>query len=163
MTPYLYYFSFIHSLLRYFVLILVLIVAVQSLIGMQKKGTFKEGNKKMALFMMIACDLQLLAGMAVFYLGGHILMIQKGMVMSNHYNRFYTMEHPLSMVIGIVLVHVAYSTAKKAMVDTKKFKRMFWFTFIALFLFVSQTPWPSKKDTSKPWLPGMATAAVAHA
>ena len=163
MSPYLYYFSFIHSLLRYFVIILTLIVVVQSIVGMQSKGTFKDGNRKMALFMMISCDLQLLAGLAVYYLGGHLLLIQKGMAMSDHYNRFYAMEHPLSMIIGIVSVHLAYKTAKKTMDDAKKLKKIFWFAFIALFLFVSQTPWPSKKDTSKPWLPGMATAAVAHA
>ncbi|PQJ10562.1 hypothetical protein CJD36_011345 [Flavipsychrobacter stenotrophus] len=159
-------FIFAHSLLRYFVIILTLVVAVQSVMGMQKKGAFKAGNKKTALFMMIACDLQLLVGLAVFYLGNHLQAIQQGGFMSDHSSRFYNMEHPLSMVIGIVLVHLAYSTAKKAMVDSTKFKRMFWFSFIALVLFVKQTPWPSSKDVGRPWLPGVAmttTSSPAHA
>lgn len=111
----------------------------------------------MALFMMISCDLQLLAGLAVYYLGGHILMLKNGTATASHYNRFYSIEHPASMIIGIVLVHVAYSVAKKAMDDAPKFKRLFWYSFLALFLFMAQTPWPSKKDIGKPMLPGMAS------
>ena len=156
-------FIFIHSLLRYFVIMLTLVVAVQSVIGMQKKGTFKAGNKKTALFMMIACDLQLLAGLAVFYLGNHLQAIQQGGFMGDRASRFYNMEHPLSMVIGIVLVHLAYNTAKKAMNDSTKFKRMFWFSFIALVLFVKQSPWPSSKDVKKPWLPGVGMSTTSNA
>lgn len=166
MNPNLHYFDFIHSLLRYFVIVLTLLVAVQSLMGMTGNKTFKNGNRKTALFMLIACDLQLLVGLIVFFLGNHLQMMQQSGFMSNRYSRFYTIEHPLSMIIGIVLVHIAYSTAKKAMPDGSKFKRMFWFTIIAVLLFVAQTPWPFKAEVGKPWLPGMAittTSMPAHA
>lgn len=160
MSSSLHYFNFIHSLLRYFVIITTLVVVLQSIMGMQGKKTFTNGNRKSALFMLIACDLQLLAGLAVFFMGGHMQAVQQGGFMSNHYSRFYNMEHPVSMILGIVLVHVAYSTAKKAMEDSRKFKRIFWFAFIALLVFVAQTPWPSGKDTAKPWLPGMTTTTA---
>lgn len=158
MNPYLHTFTAIHSILRYFVIILTLVVAIQSVIGIQKKGQFVKGNRLAALFMLISCDLQLLAGLAVYYLGGHLLLIQKGQAMANRASRFFALEHPLAMVIGIVLVHFAYNTAKKTLPDGKKFSRIFWASFVALFLFVSQTPWPYKKDTGRPWLPGMTTA-----
>ncbi len=157
---------FVHSLLRYFVIILTIVVAAQAVMGMTGNKTFTPGNRKAALFMMIACDLQLLVGLGVYFLGGHLQAMQQPGAMANHYTRFYGMEHPMSMIIGIVLVHLAYKAAKSAMGDAQKFKRVFWFAFIALLLFVSQTPWPSKKDTAKPWLPGMAmisAPAAAHA
>lgn len=150
-------FAGLHNVLRYFVLIFTMIVAVQSLLGFTQKKTFGKNNRLMALFMMISCDVQLLAGLAVYYLGGHLLMLKTGTAVANHYNRFYSIEHPAGMIIGIVLVHVAYSIAKKSMDDVRKFKRMFWYSFIALFLFMAQTPWPSKKDVGKPMLPGMAS------
>lgn len=165
MSPYFHQFTAVHSVLRYFVILLTLVVVIQSVIGMQKKSPFIKGNRLTALFMLISCDLQLLAGLAIYYLGGHLLLLQKGQATANHYNRFFAIEHPLSMVIGIVLVHFAYNTAKRSMKDSQKFKRIFWSSFIALFLFVSQTPWPSKRDISKPWLPGMTTVdtAATHA
>lgn len=149
-------FSGLHNILRYLVLIFTIVVVAQSLIGFAQKKTFVKGNRLMALFMMISCDIQLLAGLAVYYLGGHLLMLKEGTATASHYNRFYSIEHPASMIIGIVLIHIAYSTAKKNMDDTRKFKRMFWYAFIALFLFMAQTPWPSKKDVGKPLFPGMA-------
>jgi hypothetical protein len=58
MSPYIVYFNNIHSILRYFLLIFTLIVVVQSLMGMLGKKEFAKTNRKMALFMMISCDLQ---------------------------------------------------------------------------------------------------------
>ena len=161
MSPYTTYFSDIHSILRYLVLILTLIVAVQSLIGMLGKKEFSATNRKMALFMMIACDIQLLAGLAVFYLYGHILMLKKGIAMETHASRFYTIEHPIGMILGIVLVHMGYNLTKKVMDSDKKLKRLFWYSFVALVIFISQTPWPGKKDgIGRPMFPGMGMAVA---
>ena len=161
MRTYLDYFPAIHSILRYFVLIFTLITAVQSLMGMMGKKEFGKGNRKTALFMLISCDLQLLVGLAVFYLNGHILMLKKGEAVANHYSRFYTIEHPIGMILGIILVHMGYNVTKKIMDSDRKFKRLFWFSFIALVIFIAQTPWPGKKDVGKPLFPG--TTMVANA
>lgn len=156
MRTYLDCFPTIHSILRYFVLIFTLIVAAQSLMGMTGKKEFGQSNKKMALFMLIFCDIQLLVGLAVYYLGGHILMLKTGAAVTNHYNRFYSIEHPLGMLIAIILIHVGYNVTKKVMDSDRKFKRLFWCSFIAFVIFVAQTPWPGKKDVGKPLFPGMA-------
>jgi hypothetical protein len=150
-------FSAIHNVMRYFVFITTILVVIQSLMGIIKKNEFTVANRKMAMYMMISCDMQLLIGLAVYYLNGHLQMIKEGTAMSGYYNRFYSLEHPVAMVLGIVLVHIAYSNAKKAIPSTKKFKRLFWFSFIALFLFLAQTPWPGKKEVGKPLFPGMAS------
>ena len=149
-------FNGIHNIFRYFVLLSVLIVVIQSLMGMQGKKEFTPGNRKMALFMQIFCDMQLLIGFAVYYFGGHLQSIQAGTATASHYSRFYTIEHPLSMLIGIVLVHLGYAVAKKNMDSDRKFKRLFWYSFIALFLFVAQTPWPGKKDVGRPLVPSFS-------
>ena len=156
MRYYLHYFNDIHSIFRYVVLLLTLIVAVQSLMGMMGKKEFTPGNRKAALFMMISCDIQLMLGLAVYYINGNILMLKTGDAVANHYNRFYSIEHPVSMILAIVLIHIGYSVAKKTMDSAPKFKRLFWYSFIALFIFIAQTPWPSKKDVGKPMFPAMA-------
>ncbi len=129
-----------------------MVVAAKSLIGLLGKKNFSASDGKAALMMMIACDLQLLAGLAVYYLGGHLLSIKQKSAMHDHYSRFFAIEHPVSMLIGIILVHTAYSTAKKNMDSKRTFTRLFWYSFIALFLFVAMTPWPGKPIVGKPWL-----------
>ncbi len=148
-----------HSLLRYIVILCTLAVAAQSLIGLLGKKQFGAGNRKVALMMMISCDIQLLLGLAVFYLGGHMHTFSTPGGMHDRYSRFYAMEHPMSMIIGIVLVHVGYSIAKKNMDNGRKFMRLFWCSFIALFIFVAMTPWPSKQIVGKPF---MAAVTVSH-
>lgn len=149
-------FNGLHSTFRYLVLISVLVVMIQSLMGMQGKKTFTPGNRKAALLMQIFCDIQLLLGLAVYYFGGHLQAIKEGRAAADHYSRFYNIEHPVSMLLGIVLVHLAYGIAKKSMDSAPKFKRIFWYTFIALFLFVAQTPWPGKKDIGRPFTPSFS-------
>ncbi len=144
---------FLHSLLRYFVLIATAVAATLSLIGLLGKKDFTAGNKKSALFMMIFCDIQLLVGLAVYYLSGQMQIINTGAAMQSHYNRFYAIEHPVGMVVAIILIHLGYNVVKKNISAEKKLKRLFWYSFIALVIFLTQTPWPTKQDVGKPWLP----------
>ena len=153
MSNSLYYFTILHSLLRYVVLLLTLLVAAQSLSGLLGKKNFTAGNRKSALFMMISCDLQLVIGLAVYYLSGQLMNIKNGVATTGRYNLFFSIEHPATMIIGIVLIHLGYAAAKKNLPDSGKFKRLFWYSFIALFLFVAQTPWPGKQIVGKPWFP----------
>jgi len=142
----------LHSIFRYVVLLTTLIVFVQSLMGMMGKKEFTPGNRKGALFMMISCDIQLLLGLVVYMMGGFASGLGNG-GMANHYSRFYGMEHPLSMVIAIVLVHVGYSAAKKNTGSDRKFKVLFWCSLLALLIFLAMTPWAGRADIGKPMFP----------
>ncbi len=146
---------YFHSILRYFILLFMLMVIVQSLVGMLNKGSFKKINKTAALVMMIMCDVQLLLGLAVYLLNGWGANMAKPGAMADKYSRFFGMEHPLMMIIALVLVHMAYSVAKRNMDSDRKFKRMFWFTLIALFLVLSRIPWPGEAVVGRPFLPKM--------
>ena len=144
-----------HSLLRYLVLGLTLIVAIQSLMGMMGKKKFQKANKMGALFMMIFCDVQLLAGLALYFMKGYPQQFSGGEAMKNPSVRFFALEHPLCMVIGIVLVHIGYSITKKNIDDDRKFKRLFWCSLLALVFFLARTPWPGGKEVSRPLLPAI--------
>jgi len=113
----------------------------------------------MALFLLICCDIQLLLGGALYYFklinNG---MLQAGNVMKDAYARFYAVEHSLSMVVAIILVHVGYSVTKKNMDSDRKFKRLFWCSFIALALFLAMIPWEGKQVVGRPNIPVMPGA-----
>jgi hypothetical protein len=147
---------FFHSILRYFILLFALVVAVQSLVGMMGNMKFKKVNKQLALGLLIFCDLQLVLGAILYYtrlIGPGVL--SAGGVMKDTYNRFYAVEHSLSMVIAIVLVHVGYNVTKKNMDDDRKFKRLFWCSFIALGIFTAMIPWEGKQVVGRPNIPHM--------
>ncbi len=150
------YVLYLHSLLRYAILIMAAVVAFQCLAGMLSKKKFKKSNRLSALFLLIFCDLQLVFGLVLYY----FKIIETGIyksagLMKDTYSRFFAIEHSLSMVIAIVLVHMGYNVAKKNMDDDRKFKRLFWCSFIALCLFMAMIPWQFKQVVGRPNIPVM--------
>lgn len=156
MQSFLQNFLFLHSYLRYFILLFALVVAVQSLVGMMRNKKFKKVNKQLALSLLIFCDLQLVLGIILYYykvIGAG--MFSAGDLMKNPYSRFYAVEHSLAMIIAIVLVHVGYTVTKKNIDDDRKFKRLFWCSFIALGIFMAMIPWEGKQVVGRPNIPHM--------
>jgi hypothetical protein len=64
-----------------------------------------------------------------------------GEAMKNAISRLFVMEHPLMMVLAIVLVSVGYIRIKKATDDSKKHKNMVLFYGIGLVFILSRIPW----------------------
>ena len=154
MLSHLYNIIFLHSLLRYFILLFALVVTIQSLVGMMGNKKFTKMNKQGALALLIFCDLQLVLGAILyFYKVIQTGVFSSGNVMKDPYNRFYAVEHSLAMIIAIVLVHVGYTVTKKNMDDDRKFKRLFWCSFVALGIFMAMIPWEGKQVVGRPNIP----------
>ena len=147
---------YLHSVIRYFILFFALIVAAQSLIGMMGRKQFGKGNKMFALALLIFCDLQLVLGLILY--NSYVIasgMLKSGMVMKDPGSRFWAVEHSVGMIVAIVLVHIGYSVAKKPIDNDKKFKRLFWCSFVALCIFVATIPWQAKQVVGRPNIPVM--------
>lgn len=110
----------------------------------------------MALLTMIMVDVQLLLGLSLYYMKGWFDMLKSGTLsMGDTYQRFWAIEHLIGMLVAIILVHIAYSSTKKDIADGKKFRRIFWFTFIALVIMMVTIPWPFREIVGRPLFPGM--------
>lgn len=129
-----------HSGLRWVVLGL-LIAAIVKATGKRRGGTVYPGKDKLALFALISVHVQLLLGL-VLYLWLSPLVSFEGGVMSNAVTRFYTVEHLLGMVIGIVLVTVGYSKAKRQAELNKGWKTISTFYLLGLLAILVSIPWP---------------------
>jgi len=151
------YFLYFHSILRYFILLFAIIVVIQSLAGMMGKKKFLKTNKQGALVLLIFCDLQLLLGLSLYFLKGWATVLTSGGAMANTYNRFWTVEHSVGMLVAIILIHVGYSATKRNMDDDRKFKRLFWCSFVALVIFVATIPWSGKQVVGRPNIPVMSS------
>lgn len=123
----------LHSLVRYFVLILVLALIVKSFMGWQGKKEFTGADNKLSLFAFISTHIQLLLGLILYFVSPFVVFGGERDATS----RYWTMEHIAMMLIAVVLITVARSTMKKMSDGPSKFKRLFIFNTIALVIIVA--------------------------
>lgn len=129
-----------HSGLRWVVLIL-LVLAIINAASKRRGGSVYPGKDKLALFGMISVHVQLLLGL-VLYLWLSPLVSFEGNIMGNAVTRFYTVEHLVGMLIGIALVTVGYSRAKRQAELNKGWKTISTFYLLGLLVILASIPWP---------------------
>ncbi len=148
----------LHNILRWAVLLFGLLTLLTALRGLNGKRDFTNGDKRTALYFLISADIQLLIGLALYFINGYYRNFNAGMgsVMSNPALRFWTVEHPVGMLLGIVLIHIGYSGTKGNRPHGKKFRRLFWCTLIALIVIAATIPWPGRELVGRSLFPGMS-------
>ncbi len=153
--------TYLHSILRYFIILFAFIVVIQCIMGMMGKKKFKSINKQSALVLLIFCDLQLLLGVILYSLKGMSNLFSSGDVMKDPVKRFWAVEHGVGMIIAIVLVHIGYSATKKLMDDDRKFKKLFWCVFAAFIIIMATIPWQWRTPgIGRPNVPSVMHSAV---
>lgn len=123
-----------HSLLRYVLLALLIVVIVKALIGWLAKKPFSGIDHKLSIGLVITAHLQLLLGLWLYFISPVVQF--EGGVMKNANLRYWTVEHISMMLIAIVLITVSRSLSKRAPTDLGKFKRLAVWNGIALLLIV---------------------------
>ena len=119
-----------HSLVRYFVLILLIIVIVRSCIGWIKKSPYNTLDNQLSLSLFIFTHVQLLVGLVLFFVSP--LVVFSGATMKDPNARYWLVEHNTGMLIAIVLITIARISSKKMADGVAKHRRMFIFNFTAL-------------------------------
>ncbi|HEY0653895.1 MAG TPA: cytochrome B [Chryseosolibacter sp.] len=123
-----------HSFLRYFVLILLVVVIVQSLMGWLGRKPYGSLDNRLGLFLFIFTHTQLLVGLILYFVSPFVQF--SGAAMKEASTRYWLVEHSLMMLIAIVLITMARVTSKKMENSEAKHKRMFIFNTIALVIIV---------------------------
>ncbi len=132
----------IHSLLRWAIVILAVVIIVKSLLGWLGKSAYSKADNLLSLFFMICADIQLLIGLTQYFFGDFMKSIRSSQnIMGNDINRFWAVEHISGMLMGIALIHVGRILAKKASTDTVKFKRQFIWFLLAILIIAATIPW----------------------
>ena len=149
----------LHNFLRWIILLLLVLSIVKAYTGWQSKKVFSNGDRKTWLFTLIASHITLLIGLYQWLWGRYGLLttsLPEGTsVMKDKFFRFYWVEHPTTMILAIVLVTLGYGQAKKPVADAAKYKKAFWFFFLALVLILAGIPWPFREIIGRPLIPGM--------
>lgn len=123
-----------HSIFRYAVLILIVIVIVKSLLGWINKQPYSGLDSKLGLWMVIAVHTQVLIGLILYFVSPFV-QFNSG-TMKDAAIRYWTVEHTTAMIVAVVLITIARSTTRKLADDIAKHRRMFILPAIALLLIV---------------------------
>jgi len=73
-------------------------------------------------------------------------------MMTDKYQRFFTVEHMLMMLIAIAIATIGYSGAKRISDSMKQHKRIFITYLIALILILASIPWPFRNLGVDSWI-----------
>ena len=138
----------LHSILRWIILLLLLICLFQAL-------SKNSAIRKTSLWLLISAHLMLVIGVYQVFFGR--FGINKGLpagieLMKDKFYRFFWVEHPLMMLLAIILITIARGKAKNL-----NYKSVTWLLIIALLAILAAMPWPFREvvGEGRTWLPGM--------
>ncbi|MBS7320364.1 MAG: hypothetical protein Q4G18_00590 [Myroides sp.] len=128
-----------HSYIAYLALILLVVAAINAIIGMTSNKEFKDNDRKLSLFALIFTHVQLLIGIILYFVSP--LVQSFSVAMKDSTLRLYALEHPLINIIAVVLITIGWSKHKKAATNKAKFKSIGIMYAIGTILILSRIPW----------------------
>jgi heme A synthase len=134
----------LHSLWAYFVLFILVMTVINSWVGLANKKLFGSKDLRVALFTLILTHLQVLIGLAIYFMSPYFKLAKElgmGAAMKDSTLRLYVVEHPLVMILSVVLITIGFSKQKKKLSAPEKYKTIAVFYSIALVLILSRLPW----------------------
>ncbi|MCK9480384.1 MAG: hypothetical protein M0R38_01315 [Bacteroidia bacterium] len=130
-------FIHLHNLIAWLLIAILIVSVVLFFINHAGKKTFSKLQNNLRLFAVVVSGLQLMVGFAVYFMKDWFYGFSQ---MSNSAIRFYVVEHPLMMLLGILFIHIGSSKIKRAPAELKNKKGLIFFG-ISLVLILSRMPW----------------------
>lgn len=130
----------IHSGLRWLVLIFILAVIIGAAYRLITRTNSGRCCQFVNRFALTFTHLQLLLGFIMYFISPKVVF--EAASMKDSVLRFFLVEHIGLMLVAATLITIGYFRAKKATVETKKFKSLVIYYSIALLLILSAIPWP---------------------
>jgi magnesium-transporting ATPase (P-type) len=129
-------FKYLHSGLRFVVLILILLAIIQAFMGWMGKKSYTEGNRKINLFAMISAHTQLLIGFVLYFLSPNVKDFSKT-TMHDFDARYWTLEHWAMMLFAIALITFGYMRSKKTAAPNDKHRAIALYYVLAVVVIVA--------------------------
>lgn len=134
-------FKHFHSFWAYLALALLIFAIGYSIYGFVTKKPFTKQSKMIVMAALMVTHIQMLLGFVLYFISPFGVKNFSGEAMKDSTARLLMLEHPLMMMIGIVLITVGYSQAKRITVDNIKFKKISIFYTLGIVLIFARIPW----------------------
>lgn len=137
-----------HSWVRWAVVLAGAYALIRGLAGWSRRRGWFPGDDRAGLLFTIALDLQLLLGVLLYSISPFTTAAFEGFgaAMRVPALRYWAVEHPFGMLIGLVLVHVGRVRIRKAADVASKHRRAVIFFGLALAIIVFSIPWPGMRN-----------------
>lgn len=137
-------FLFLHSWIRWIILILALVVIAKAYSGWFGNKPFTKGDNGLSAALIGTLHLNLLIGLILYFFLSPITETafnDFGAAMKIPELRFWAVEHISVNIIAVVVAQVGRTKSKKATDNIRKHKLTAIFYTIALLLLLSRIPW----------------------
>lgn len=142
----------LHSLFRWLVIIAGLVAVARAARGWTAGRRWTAADDLSGLLFTIGLDVELLFGL-LLYAGLSPFTTQTfsdfGAAMGDATLRFWALEHPFGMLIGVSIAHVARVRVRRAAGDSGRFKLAGLLFGLALLIILVSIPWPGM-STARP-------------
>ena len=135
----------IHSVLRWIILLAGLLAVARACAGWTGGRSWTATDNRAGIWFTAALDLQLLVGLLLYLALSpltQLAMADPAAAMQSSSLRFWFVEHPFGVVIGLVFAHVGRVRIRRANTDTGRHKVAAIFFGVALLAVLLSTPWP---------------------
>jgi hypothetical protein len=136
---------FVHSSLRWIVIVLGLIVVLRAFAGWFGGRPWTASDEGASKWFTMVLDVQLLVGL-LLYLGISPLtraaFSDFGAAMGDRILRFWAVEHLFGMLIGVALVHIGRARARRAPAGPPRHRLTAIFVTLGLLVMLASIPWP---------------------
>ncbi|GIV34514.1 MAG: hypothetical protein KatS3mg031_2049 [Chitinophagales bacterium] len=132
-----------HSVVRYVLLLLLVIIVIRGIIGYSLKKPYRAIDNSFSLAVLITAHVQLLLGLILYAISPVIksALSDFSKAMGDDTLRFWAVEHVTLMLVAIAFITVGRVWAKKASLDRTRFRRELIAYSFALIAVVAGVPW----------------------
>jgi hypothetical protein len=137
----------IHSWIRWAVLLFGMIAIARAIAGRSGRPWTSADDRAGMLF-ITALDLQVLVGLLLYFALSPITLQglrDMGGAMSNAGLRFWAVEHPVQMILGVVLAHIGRARTRRTADDVKRHRAALIFFTLAVLVILLAIPWPGRE------------------
>jgi len=134
----------IHSGWAYITVLILIIAVGNAIIGVTSNKEFKDKDLRISLFALIVAHIQLLIGLIAYFTSSQFAFVKEhgmGAAMKDPEIRLVVMEHPLMMILAVILITVGFSKHKNKSTDKAKYKTITLYYGVALLFVLSRIPW----------------------
>lgn len=135
---------FLHSWLRWILLIFLLGVIIRSFYGWIENKDFSKRDNASTIILVSLFHIQLLLGLILYFILSPItksVFHDFGAAMKDNYLRYWAVEHIFIMILSVIIAQIGRIKIKKAYADRAKFRNGAIYFTLAMVLIISRIPW----------------------
>src|SRR4029453_14929536 len=142
-----------HSVLRWIILLLGLLAIARAAAGVVTGRPWTRADDRGFAFFIRALDVQMLIGLIIYFGLSPITwegMRHIGDAMGNVGLRFFTIEHPVGMLIAVSLAHVGERKIRGTTDGVRRHRFALIFFALAFLVILASVPWPGRPVIGRP-------------